>query len=256
MRLWLGLAALLVALVLASDSKAARRSVIVQIVDVGGGNHEAWVFLPEERPECVLTFIHDDGDLTPARYTSWLDYTVLRDHCAIVFPKYQLAARAGSARNLTGLRAGISTGLAYVRARAFRTAGARALASVPVIATGFGSGGTLAFTVATRASGWGFPAPIAIDTVFPVVNVLSPLPTAPLADHVHVLVQMGDRDRAAGPASGVAVRKYLASHPAGNIQVVHSTSALDAIHNAPLRVDSASENAFWGPLDALIDSVK
>src|ERR1700751_6023996 len=115
MRLRFGLAALAAALIVTPASAAVPNSAIIRLVDVGSGGGESWVFLPEEPPVCVLTFIHDDGDLSPARYTSWLDYTVLRHHCAIVFPRYQLAARTANARNLVGLRAGIAAGLAFVR---------------------------------------------------------------------------------------------------------------------------------------------
>jgi hypothetical protein len=256
MRLRLALAAVAAALLLTPVSAAAPGSSIIQVVDVGSGAAEAWVFLPEEPPDCVLTFIHDDGDLSPVRYTSWLDYTVLRHHCAVVFPRYQVAAHATNARNLSGLRAGVAAGFAFVRRTSFGLDRNRA-ATVPAITAGFGSGGTLALTLAARSHEWGFPAPVAVDTVFPVVNALAPLPSQKLASHVHVLVQVGDRDRLAGPASATAVREYLSLHPAGlaRIQIVHSTASLAAVHSAPLRADTAAENAFWGPLDVLIDGV-
>jgi acetyl esterase/lipase len=256
MHLRVGLATVLIALVLAPVSAAAPASAIIRLVDVGSGAREAWVFLPEEPPDCVLAFVHDDGDLSPARYTSWLDYTVLRHRCAVVFPRYQLSPHAANARNLGGLRAGVAAGLAFVRKTSFGLDRNRA-AAVPLITAGFGSGGTLALTLAARAHEWGFPPPVAVDTVFPVVNALAPLPTEKLGSRVHVLVQVGDRDRAAGPASVRAVRRYLSGRAAGlaRIQVVHSSASLAAIHSAPLRVDTAAENAFWGPLDTLIDGV-
>lgn len=256
MRLRLALVAVFAALALAPVSGAASGSAIIRLVDVGSGAGETWVFLPERPPDCVLTFIHDDGDLSPARYTSWLDYTVLRHGCAVIFPRYQLTAHATNSRNLGGLRAGVAAGLAFVRRTSFGLDRNRATA-VPSITAGFGAGGTLALTLAARAREWGFPPPIAVDTVFPIVNALVPLPTQKLGSHVQVLVQVGDRDRTAGPASARAVRQYLSGRSAGmgRIQVVHSTASLAAIHSAPLRVDTAAENAFWGPLDTLIDGV-
>jgi predicted esterase len=255
-------AALLVVVgtVLTSAPAATPRpsSQIVRIEDVGKGAAEAWVFLPaEERPDCVLTFIHDDGDLSPARYTPWLSYTVLRDHCAIVFPRYQLARHSSAAGNLRGLRAAVGAGMAFVRKTTFGLYGEKALASMPHIAAGFGSGGTLALALATQARSWGIPSPVAIDSVFPVVSDGAPVPDQQLDRRARVLVQVGDRDRVAGPASASAVRKYLASHPGGRarIQLVRSSASLAATHSAPLRVDTPSENAFWGPLDTLIDSV-
>jgi hypothetical protein len=257
MRLRLGLAALAAALVATPVSAAAPQSAIIRLVDVGSGAGESWVFLPEQPPVCVLTFIHDDGDLSPARYTSWLDYTVLRHHCAIIFPRYQLAAHATNARNLVGLRTGMAAGLAFVHKTSFGIGGGRAEKTLPAIAAGFGSGGTLALTLAAQARGWRLPTPLAVDTVFPIVSPLVPLPSRQLGQRVHVLVQLGDRDRTAGPASALAVEHYLSAHPSrlAHIQVVHSTPSLAAIHSAPLRADTAAENAFWGPLDALIDGV-
>jgi hypothetical protein len=258
LRLAVAVLSLAVALVAAPAATPRSASAILRIEDVGKGAAEAWVFLPaEERPDCVLIFIHDDGDLSPARYTPWLSYTVLNDHCAIVFPRYQVAPHSSAAVNLRGLRAAVQTGMNYVRKTTFGLYGEKVLASMPAISAGFGSGGTLALEFAARARSWGFAAPVAIDTVFPVVSDGAPVPDRTLDTRVRVLVQVGDRDVVAGPASASAVRKYLSSHPRSraHIQVVHSSAALAAIHSAPLRVDSASENTFWGPLDALISSV-
>ena len=251
------LVVLAAALISVEAATSAPRSAIIITSDAGSGAAEAWVFLPEKTPECVLTFIHDDGDLSPARYTSWIDYTVLRHECAVIFPRYQTAAHAPNAANLAGLRAAVSTGMRVVRSSKFRTGGDKALQALPAVTAGFGSGGTLAFAYATAAHDWGFAAPRAVDTVFPVVNDRAVLPSKKLGAKVHVLVQLGDRDKAAGPASGRAVRQYLAARDSAStqIQLVHSTAALPAIHSAPMRADTASENAFWGPLDVLIDGV-
>jgi hypothetical protein len=257
MRVRLVLAVVVAGLALAPVSAGAPNSAIIRLVDVGAGSGETWIFLPEEPPVCTLTFIHDDGDVSPAHYTSWLDYTVLRHHCAVVFPRYQVAAHATNAHNLSGLRAGVAAGLAFVRKTSFGLDRDRSFGSLPAIVAGFGSGGTLAFTLAARAHGWGLPSPVAVDTVFPIVNASAPLPGQKLGSHVHVLVQVGDRDRVAGAASAAAVRQYVSALPAGlaRIQVVRSTAELTASHTAPLRADTAAQNAFWGPLDALIDGV-
>jgi hypothetical protein len=248
---------LVAALACIQPARPGSRSAIIGVTDVGSGAAEAWVFRPGEGElECVLTFIHDDGDLSPARYTSWIDYTVLRHHCAIVFPRYEVAAHGSNAANLRGLRAAVSTGMKYISTSVLRTGGAQALRALPAITAGFGSGGTLALAYATVAQDWGFNAPIAVDTVFPVVDDRASLPAKRLADRVHVLAQFGDRDLKAGPTSAKAVRTYLAARRGSTtIQVVHSSPALAAIHSAPLRVDSPSENTFWGPLDTLIDGV-
>jgi hypothetical protein len=243
-------------LLLGSPASAAPSSAIVRLADVGSGANEVWIFLPEKTPQCVLTFIHDKGDLSPARYTSWLDYTVLNDQCAIVFPRYGVGPRASAAAKVRGLRAGVSTGMAYVLKTSF--AGDRAaFRASPAIVAGFGSGAGLAVTYATRASAWGFATPKALDLVFPVFSAASPLPAARLAPAMRVLVQLGDRDTVAGHASSLIMRRYLRSRsPARTqIRVIHSTPSLSAVHNAPLQVNTASETAFWGALDVLIGSV-
>ena len=253
-----GVLTVVVAAVLAAAPAATPRSSsqIVRIEDLGSGAAEAWVFLPEEPPDCVLTFIHDDGDLSPARYTPWLSYTVLNDHCAVVFPRYQAARHSSAAATLRGLRAAVSAGMAYVRKTTFGLYGDKALASLSAISAGYGSGGTLALVFAAKARSWGLAAPVAVDTVFPVVTDGAPIPDRKLDRRARVLVQLGDRDRAAGAASANAVRKYLASRRGSTrIQVVRSTPALAAVHSAPLRVDTPSENTFWGPLDTLISAV-
>jgi hypothetical protein len=244
-------------LLLGSSASAAPSSAIVRLADVGSAANEVWIFLPEKTPQCVLTFIHDKGDLSPARYTSWLDYTVLNDQCAIVFPRYGVGPRASAAAKVRGLRAGVSTGMVYVLKTSFVAGGRAAFRASPAIVAGFGAGAGLAVTYVTSASAWGFTTPKALDLVFPVVSATSPLPTARLAPAMRVLVQLGDRDTIAGRASALAVRRYLGSRsPARTqIRVIRSTPSLSAVHNAPLQVNTASETAFWGALDVLIGSV-
>ena len=239
-----------------APATATHASVIVRVVDVGSGAAEAWAFLPEEKPDCVITFIHDDGDVSPTKYTSWLDYTVLSDHCAIVFPRYQKARGTSASANLNGLRAAISTGMRYISRNEFPAGGDAALRRLPAIAAGLGSGATMALLYATTARQWGYRAPAAVDVVFPVVTANAPLPNAKLAAGTRVLVQMGDRDASVAPRNAGAVRRFLSSHsPRPHVEVVRSTADLAVTRGAPLLVNTAAENAFWGPLDNLIGSV-
>lgn len=249
MKLRSGLVAIAMALVLAPAAMSTSRSAIVRVVDVGSGAREAWVFIPEGKPDCLLTFVHDDGDISPARYTSWLDYTALNDHCAIVFPRYQTTAHSTPAANVAGLRAGIAAGVAFIRANSTADP-----STTPQVAAGFGSGATLAIALAVNAHRWGFSVPAALDVVFPVVGDSTPLPGARIGARVHALIQFGDRDTPAARSSAQAVRHYFAARRAGltQIRTVRSSAAFTADHGAPLRVDTPSENAFWGPLDNLI----
>jgi hypothetical protein len=247
-----GLIAIALTLVLAPAAMSASRSAIVRVVDVGSGAHEVWVFIPEGKPDCLLTFVHDDGDISPARYTSWLDYTALNDHCAIVFPRYQARAHSTPAANVAGLRAGIAAGVAFIRANSTADP-----ATAPQVAAGFGSGATLAIALAVNARQWGLSAPSALDVVFPVITDHAPLPGAKVGARIHALIQFGDHDTPAARSSAPALRRYFAARRAGltQIRMVRSSAAFTADHDAPLRVDTPSENAFWGPLDNLIGLV-
>ena len=207
------------------------------------------MFIPEGKPDCLLTFVHDDGDISPARYTSWLDYTALNDHCAIVFPRYQAKAHSTPAANLAGLRAGIAAGIAFIRANSTADP-----STAPQVAAGFGSGATLAIALAVNAHRWGLSAPVALDVVFPVISDSTPLPGRRLAPGFMPSSSSAIATLPPPASSAQAVRHYFAARRAGltQIRIVRSTAAFIADHGAPLRVDTPSENAFWGPLDNLI----
>lgn len=245
------------ALLFAPAAAAGTSSAALRIVDLGQGAAEAWVILPEKPPACVVAFVHAPGDPTPAKYLPWLDYLVLGKECAVIFPRYQ-ATSSGPAltTDLRGLRHGMAAGFAFVRKTEFGIGGARAAASLPVVAAGVAYGGTLALYYAADARGWGLPVPAAVDSVFPVAGAISGLPRSRLAPSTRVLIQVGDRDQVGGKQSANYLWSYLSSHPAGNkrLQVVRSTGGLQAVQRAPLQTTAAAENAFWPPLDALIDT--
>jgi hypothetical protein len=253
----LAIVGVVLALLLAPGAAARTSSAALRIVDLGKGAAEAWVILPEAPPSCIVAFVHAPGDTTPAKYLPWLDYLVLGKKCAVVFPRYQAAASGPApAADLRGLRQGMGAGIAFVRKTTFGIGGARAAASLPVVAAGVGYGGTLALHYAADARGWGLPVPAAVDSVFPVAGATVGLPSGLVAPSTRVLIQVGDRDRVGGKTSADYLWSYLASHPAGNkhLQVVRSTGALQAVQGAPLKTTAAAENAFWPPLDALIDT--
>jgi hypothetical protein len=252
-----GLTTVVLALAFAPFAAAAPSSDVVGIRDLGSGAGEVWVVLPEKPPPCIVAFIHSSGDLSPARYLGWLDYLTLRDKCAVVFPRYQVAAAGPTPQaDLRGLRKGLATGLAYVRSAGFGVGGDHAAANVPVIAAGVGYGGTLALDYAAYAKAWGLAVPVAVDSMFPVAGASVGVPTSPLAAATSVLIQVGDRDRVGGEAAGQVLWKYLASHAAAKKRyvVVRSTGALAAVSGAPIKTTSAAENTFWPPLDKFIDT--
>lgn len=243
--------------VLAGSAGGASASAIVRVVDIGEGGGEAWVYLPEQRPSCVVAFVHDRGDLTPRRYAAWLDYLVLGKHCAVVFPHYETAAGGGmtSATALRHLHAGLARGLAYLRNATFGLGTGRMPAHPPVVAAGVGYGGTLAVAYAAEARAWGLPTPRAVDAIFPVATAAD-TPRARLPAAVRVLIQVGDRDRVGGQAAAGYLWRYLVPHPAAEkrLQIVRSRGRLAAVHGAPLQTTAAAVTAFWMPLDGLIDA--
>lgn len=234
-------------------------SQIVSVHDLGTGSGEVWVFLPESVPSCIVTFIHDAGESTPVRYTAWLSYLAIGNHCAVVFPRYEDLARSHpAASDLRGLRAGITRGIAYVHATRFGAQQLRAPSRLPVVGAGFAYGGTLALAFAADASAWGLPTPLAVDSVFPTSQNVAALLRAPVPARTRVLIQVGDGDRVGGLASGQILWRFLAPHPANRkrLQVIHSTASLAAVHLAPLEISPAAQTAFWAPLDTLIETAK
>jgi hypothetical protein len=241
----------------AAPAGAARASEIVSVVDLGRGASETWIFTPTEPPRCVVVFLHGGGDLDPARYTSWLDYLVLGKTCAVVFPRYQQSrTTVAPAAALRALRAGIKTGLAYVRRSQYGLEGNRPDPAVPVIVAGIDYGASLAFYYAANARQWRLPVPAAVDSIFPAQGRLPQTPLPLLPSGVRVLVQVADEDGATGKAAADDLRAYLASHPAARkrYRVVRSTPALRATHGAPLLTTASAESTFWVPLDGLIDA--
>jgi hypothetical protein len=256
MNLRSGLAAIALTIGLAllpADAFAGPTSSIVSVHDLGTGAGEVWVFLPEHAPECIVTFVHDAGDLSPARYSGWLSYLAIGNECAAVFPRYELSASSHSAASdLRGLRAGIARGIAYIQSSP------RVTRKLPVVGAGYAYGGVLALAYAANAASWGLPAPLSVDTIFPVSGQAETLLQAPLPARTRVLVQVGDDDRPGGAAGGQVLWRLLASHPSGRkrLQHVHSTPTFSTVHSAPLQITPEAEVAFWAPLDVLIDAAK
>jgi hypothetical protein len=242
---------------LAFGAAAAPRSAIVRSVDVGNGAAESWIFLPEHAPDCIVIVLHDRGDITPVKYDGLLAYLGISKECASVYPRYQATTAAPTdAAALRGLRAALGTAFTYLRGEDSGIGGADAVNALPVTIAGFGYGGTLAFSAAANAKAWGLPVPGSVDSIFPAGGATSSLPFGPLDTRTHVLIQVGDQDHTDNNATGRALWKALASHPAARkrYQLVKSHGALRAVHSAPFQTTAASETAFWLPLDALIDA--
>lgn len=249
--------ALALLLLAAGSARATHASAIVRLVDVGNGANEVWIFAPEEPPVCELVFLHDEGDLSPARYSAWLSHVAVGDHCVVVFPRYESTAGASTAADLRAIRVAFAEAQSFLKTSSFGAQRARAAARLPFVAGGFGTGATLAVVVAAEAAQLHLPGAAALDAVFPVATRSVALPATRLRTSVRVLAEFGDRDRVAGSASAHLVRRYLATQPASHreIMVVHSNGGLSAVHGAPLSQSAGAQLSFWQPLDILLTTV-
>ena len=257
MRGWIAGAALAFLLVAAGTARATHASAIVRLVDVGSGANEAWIFAPEEPPVCELVFLHDEGELSPDRYTAWLSHVAVGDHCVVVFPRYEKAAGASPAADLRAIRTTFAEAQSFLESSSFGAQREHAATRLPLVAGGFGTGATLALTIAAESARLHLPRAVALDAVFPVATRSIALPATRLRASVRVLAEFGDRDRVAGSASAHRVRRYLATHPASHrqIMVVHSNGGLAAVHGAPLGQSAGAQLSFWQPLDILLTDV-
>jgi hypothetical protein len=223
----------------------------VEIVEVGHGAGETWVWRSAEVPKTVVVFLHGRGDLTPAAYNAWFGYLALRD-TAVIFPRYRESAGGPSSETLASLRAGIANGWANLRSGnygRFGGIGPATFHGAPLIVAGFGDGAALAFTVALEARRWRLETPFAVDSIFPDFARIPGPPLATLPRSTRVLIQVTPRDPAV-LASGEALRHALRSRPRTGLAQL-SAKALSVGHAEP-RQTTAAEDAFWPPLDNFI----
>jgi hypothetical protein len=238
------LAAVLAALALAPAAGAAPPLRILG--PYGRGSAQVWI-LPAAGPQrAIVVFGHGWKAAPPSRahpfvrqFAPWLRHLVARGD-TVVFPRYQLGGDAPGPARVADFRSGL------------RLAFARLPRSVPVVAAGYSYGATLALTYAADAGTWRLPRPRAVDLVFPA-GLVPGVPLAGLPARVPVLVQVGDRDTTAGPPAAAPVWAWLRGHARRRYQVVRSRGAFVADHAAVKLATPAARQAFWSPLDALVD---
>ena len=162
----------------------------------------------------------------------------------MIFPRYQLGVGDIEGPGLVAsFRSGLREGFARVGYR-----------GQTVVAVGYSIGASLVFSYAANARAWKLPVPSAVDAVFPAGMIPgSPLPS--LSAAVRVLIQVGDQDTEAGTGGANAFWAWLRGHPASrkSYQTVVSRPGLVATHAAPKETSAAARNAFWRPLDELIN---
>ncbi len=211
----------------------------------GSGASSVWILRPAGKIRSIVVFGHGWKAAPPSAAAPWVRqfapwFAHLVTHgSAVVFPRYQLGGEDPSATQVEAFRQGVAEGLARLHADA------------PIVAVGYSLGATLAVYYAADAARWALPPPKAFDAIFPA-GLLRGAPLDRLGHGVSVLVQVGDRDTAAGGPGAAPIWSWLAGHARRRYDLVRSHGTFFAVHAAPKQATAAARRAFWAPLDALI----
>jgi dienelactone hydrolase len=160
----------------------------------------------------------------------------------VVFPRYQLGGASDTFQNsVAGYRQGLQ--------RAFARLGRSRL---PVVASGYSFGGTLAYYLGTHARAWNLPVPRAVYSIFPT-GPIDGVPPGRMPAATDVTILAGVEDEVVGTRGAEQLFRRLADHPAGakHYRLVPSTSTFRASHESPKGASSHAFRVFWAPLDAL-----
>ncbi len=204
----------------------------------------AEVFLPDGPSRATVVMLHGWNDLRSTAYRPWIDHLLAQD-VAVVFPAYQDGLLSLPASMLAGTEEGVREGLATA---------ARGGAEGPVIAMGYSLGGGLAVVYAAMARDWGVAQPAAVYAVFPADPPGRPSPLPPVPADTSVELVVGDRDTVVGRGGADALAEAIRPHPV-TLRVLVSTDDAAFDHFAPKASDAAAQEAFWAPLDAIVDDV-
>jgi hypothetical protein len=218
----------------------------------GHGAASVWVLRPTGPIRSVVVFGHGWKQAPPSasspwvgQFRPWLDHLVAGGS-AVIFPRYQLGGDLPGPARVAAYRRGLELGFARLGRPA-----------VPVVVAGYSYGASLAFYYTANARSWGLPPVAAVDAVFPAGMIPgAPLPAPPHS--LRVLIEVGDRDTAAGAPGASAFWAWLAGRPARlqRYRIVHSTGSFAAVHAAPKGTSLQARQAFWAPLDDLVAQVR
>ncbi len=216
----------------------------------GRGASRVWILTPESGDfHSVVVFLHGWGARLPFEWHQvWLEHLLARGS-AVVFPEYQDGVDDAFVVAPYDMHDGLRLGFRLLRAP-----------EVPVVAAGFSVGAVLAFVYAAHADEWGLPPPRAVYGIFPI----DPLQLEPGLDLSHldqtrVILRVGDRDDIAGRWGADALVAMLTALPDAllDYHVIRTTDDLLADHEAPTFVDDPDvRQAFWQPLDSLVDATR
>ena len=179
------------------------------------------------------------------QFRPWLDHLVETGN-AVLFPAYQTGGDAQGPARVASLRRGLEEGFRRLPQQGLR-----------VVVAGYSYGASLAFSYAANARRWRLPEPSAVDAVFPAGRIPG-VPLPELDARVEVLIEVGDRDTVAGRSGAEAFWSWLSSRRGGRqrLVVVRSSTGFSAEHAAPKLSTRPAREAFWRPLDALIERAR
>jgi pimeloyl-ACP methyl ester carboxylesterase len=248
-RTLLSLLALTVVALLAGcggGSTASKPSVEGPIVQ---GPNGVYLFRPAGTPKALVIFLHGQGgptETTPHNHRPWFDH-LTAGGAAVVYPRFELDYSRGV---LDHAVAGIRTAVNHLGA-----------GDLPVLVIGHSRGAALAVEYAAVAKSDHAPVPKAIYSVEPVAygEQTHIVDFQPIDHATRVVLVVGDRDpNAAGGAHVLLERLQKGQFPGTEIkiQLVRSHGAFVADHLAVLRDSPGAQQAFWHPVDRLLEQIE
>lgn len=193
-------------------------------------------------PRPVVVFLHGWGAIAPESYGAWLAHLIGEGN-TVVYPRYQTSTASPPDRvlatTLTALR------LAFRRVPP---------ATGSLVVAGHSAGGALSADYAARARGAGLPVPAAIFAAYPgrsassIDGSIPEVDPAGVPDDVRVLALGGARDEVVGTAVARRIGQL------GRFVLVRDRRV--DTHLGPLQADPAARQAFWAPLDRLIQAAR
>ena len=211
----------------------------------GTARGQVWLLRPGGEPESVVLFGHGWTAVQP---TDW--HRPRLDHlCSagsvVVFPRYQVDELDTFQSAVDGFRDGVQTAFAELDGM-----------ELPVVAVGYSLGGALVSYYAGHARDWDVPVPDSVLAIFPTTRVPGKDAGTPPASVQFVLLA-GDRDEVVGTAGAEDLRSWLESNgQTADYRQVRSTDALTATHEALKESSEASTEAFWAPIDELVEDAR
>ena len=199
------------------------------------------VFPAKGTSRATVVLFHGWTDIEPTDYLTWIHH-LNGEGVTVLFPRYQQSVLSLPAQMLADAEVATKDGFA------------KSPTTKPVISVGYSLGGGYAVVYAANAKAWQVPAPAAVLGIFPAdpPTVPEPFGTVPKATPVTLLV--GDHDTVVGSQGAKALAAAIAPHPA-TINVLASTAQITFDHLSAKRTDAPAQNAFWAPLDRIVQEL-